>query len=50
MLRLEVLSDVLPIDVDISTLSTFEVVEGDGQAGEVICTMADADCFGSING
>lgn len=48
-MRLEVVSDVLSIDVDISTLSTLEVVEGDGQAREVIFIMADADCLRSVD-
>lgn len=49
MVRLEVVSDVLPVNVDISILSTLEVVEGDRQAGEVIFIMADTDCLRSVD-
>ena len=37
----EVVPDILPIDVDVSTLPTLEVVEGDRQAGKIMCVMAD---------
>lgn len=48
-MQLEVVSDVLPVDVDISTLSALEVVEGDGQTGEIMRVMVYADRFRSTD-
>lgn len=48
-MQLEVVSDVLPVDVDISTLSALEVVKGDGQTGEIVLVMVYADHFRGID-
>ena len=49
MAQLEVVSDVLLVDIDVSTLSVLEIVEGDSQIGEIIRVMAYADRFRSID-
>lgn len=48
-MQLEVVSDVLPVNIDISTLSALKVVEGNRQIGEIVLIMVYTNYFRSID-
>ena len=48
MLQLKMLSHILPINVYIATLSALEIIQGNGQTGEIISIMADVEFFDRV--